>query len=196
MADEVLTLPVRSREDFRKALAGLADPDRKMTPGDNAAFREQARQVVICLCLLWGKELDRKTIWSVIESSIRAACHKVGDGDLDRWLDMLLERVKANVSLVVRLKALQALREQFRSVDEAHRKAFLRWVETHIYAVMAYGHDGWQHWKSVNAKKRAAAAVAEMDVSGEIDAARAAAYESGLRALEEVDLSVEATSDE
>lgn len=188
---EDFALPVVSREEFRRRLAGLADPDRKIQEAETVAYREYARQLVICLCLVYGKELDRKTIWTRLDSGLQAACAKVSDGDTDRWLDILLDHVRANPNKVVALRALERIRCDLRR-DRSHAAGFVRWVASRRYAVMAHGRAGWEEWKKANGKKAAAAALEVLDEGGTADESRAAAYEESVRALEDVDLSAAA----
>lgn len=145
-----LTLPVRGRADFRAALAGLADPDRQLTTGDHASFRPKAARLVVALCLHFGRDLDRKTLWSRIDSGLQAACAKVSDGDLDRWLDLLLEHVRADPARAAACPQLTGLRADLIGPDEAHRRAFVRYVETRRYAVLAFGRAAWGEYKATN----------------------------------------------
>jgi len=147
-------LPVRSRADFRAALAGIADPDRKLTEGDKGAFKQKADRLVIALCLHFGDELDRKTLWSRIDSGLQSACSKVSDADMDRWLDLLLEHVKADPSKAASCGYLSGVRSDLTLPDEAHRKAFMRYVETRRYAVMANGRSAWEKYKAINPIER------------------------------------------
>ncbi len=149
--NESLTLPVRSRDDFRRTLAGIVDPDRRMTAGDTAALRETAKRVVVALCLHFGRELDRKTLWSRIDSALQSACARVSDGDRERWLDLLLEHVRADPVMAAACPYLLGVRAELMTPDEAHRKAFLRYVESRRYAVIAFGRAAWHEYKQANA---------------------------------------------
>lgn len=148
---EPLTLAVRTREDFRKSLAGLIDPDRRMTPGDQAAFRPKACRLVVCLCLHFGRDLDRKTLWSRIDSAIQTTCAKVSDGDTDRWLDLMLDHVRANPAMAAACPELTGLRADLLAADPAHNMAFIRWVESRRYAVLSFGRAAWDDHKKINA---------------------------------------------
>lgn len=152
--DETLTLPVRSREDFRKALAGLADPDRKLSAGDQASFRPKAERVVVLLCRVFGEALDRKTLWSRIDSGLQAACAKVSDGDLEAWLSLLFDHVRGEAGTLSDAEHADflGLMADLCAPDAAHRKAFARWVETRRVAVVVYGRQAWDQWKRANTR--------------------------------------------
>lgn len=152
--NEDFTLPVVSRDDFRRQLAGVCDPDRKLSAGDQGSFRPKAERLVVCLCRHFGDALDRKTLWSRIDSGLQAACAKVSDGDLDRWLDLLLEHVRADPSSAACCADLAGLRHDLTAPDEAHKKAFLRWVETRRFAVLAHGRAAWEAYKETNRQPR------------------------------------------
>lgn len=160
MSDQLQALAVRGREDFRKALAGVADPDRKLSVGDSASFRPMAERVVVFLCRVFGDALDKKTLWTRIDSGLQAACAKVSDGDTEAWLCMLFDHVRGEVGTMSEDKQaeLLGLLADLESRDAAHKKAFVRWVETRRVAVMAHGRAAWDRWKQTN---RAPAAPGE-----------------------------------
>lgn len=147
---ETVTLPVVSREEFRRRLAGFADRGRQIQQIEQTAFRQIAEDFVVSLCLVFGDSLDRKTLWSRIDSGLQAACASVDDGDTDRWLDLLLDHVKADAARVVRLGLLRNVRTSLASKDETHRREFLRWVESRRYAVLTHGRAAWDRWKEAN----------------------------------------------
>lgn len=148
------TLPVRSRADFRAALAGIVDPDRKITEGDKGAFKQKANRLMIALCLHFGDELDRKTMWTRIDSGLQSACSKASDADMDRWLDLLLGHIKADPARASSCEYLSGVRSDLTLPDETHRKAFLRYVETRRYAVLANGRAEWETYKTLNRVER------------------------------------------
>lgn len=152
---ESLSLPVVGREEFRRRLAGLIDAGRAVQEVEREAFRLIANDVVVSLCVVFGSCLDRKTLWSRIDTGLQTACAKVDDGDTDRWLDLLLDHVRAEAARVVRLGLLRNVRESLRSKDDTHRRAFLRWVETRRYAVITHGRAAWDQWKDANSQQPA-----------------------------------------
>lgn len=148
---DVPVIPVASRADFRRVLAGLADSGRAVQAAEHAAFGEMAKDLVVSLCAVFGDELDRKTLWSRIDSGLQAACAKVDDGDADRWVDLLLEHVRASAARAARFGLLRNLRASLTARDDAHRRAFVAWVASRRYAVLAHGRAAWQAWKEANA---------------------------------------------
>jgi hypothetical protein len=150
-----LTLPVVGRAEFRRRLAGLVDPGRIVQESERDAFRELARDVIVSLCIVYGSDLERKMIWSRIDSALQTACAKVDDGDTDRWLDLLLDHVRAEPARTVRLGLLRNVRASLSSRDEAHRRAFVRWVESRRFAALAFGRAAWEEWKRTNANRPA-----------------------------------------
>jgi hypothetical protein len=144
----MLELIVASQEDFRRRLAGLVDPDHTLAEEDQTLFRDLATEVVVLLCRHFGQELDRKTLWARIDSGLLAACSKVSDGDLDRWLDTLLAHVLASPEEAATCSQLAALRARLAALDVHRRMALVRYLESRRYAVLAYGRAAWESHKT------------------------------------------------
>jgi hypothetical protein len=160
---------------FGAAIVPLADADRAVAGAEPENIRQEAVRLVKGYCMLFGASLDRKTLWDRLATALATACAKVGgEGDLDRWIDLCLEHIRADAGKVVRLRAFTALRETLRVRDLSWRRAFLRYVENHRFAVLAYARESWETYKRELAAEVGAAASAAKQ-SGED--ARAAAIE-------------------
>lgn len=158
MSDQLQAIAVRSREDFRKSLAGIADPERRIQASEQSSFRPTAEQVVVFLCRVFGDGLQKTTLWSRIDSGLQAACAKVSDGDIEAWLCLLFDHVRGDVGTLSEGEhaELLSLINTLQSRDESHRKAFVRWAETRRVAVVAHGRAAWDKWKQTNKAAKSA----------------------------------------
>ena len=168
--------------DFLAAAKQHVDPDRRLSAAEPENIRQEAVRVVTGYCCLFGASLDRKTLWDKIATALASACAKVGgEGDIDRWIDLCLEHIRAEPGNVVRLKTFTDLRESLRTRDEPWRRAFLRYVENHRFAVLAYSRARWEQIK----KERELRGKSSADAGGEIKQASVA---ESSESFEEVDL--------
>ena len=140
-----MPIPVSSTEEFRRKLAGLADPMRPSGGDAEAAdVRDAAVRLGTILARLFGDDLDRKTLWGRIASAFETACSKVDDGDLDRFASLCLEHVKADPGSAAACEPLGATLEMFASRPIEWRQAFARHCRTHSYALVARTRARWE----------------------------------------------------
>lgn len=137
-------LPVLDTEAFRRALAGLADPDRAPTAGEKAEVKEAAIRWACVLAHLFGDDLDRLTLWSRIDSALETSLAKVSDDDLDRFAHLCLEHVRAEASRAAACDALVSVLGTFTVRPPEWRHAFLHYVAAHRFAVIAHGRARWE----------------------------------------------------
>lgn len=132
-------------EEFRQRLAGLIDPDA--APSDLPAQDEyRAASVRLCVVLagLFGDSLDRVTLWDRTGSALATACAKVADGDLDRFVSLCLEHVKADAGRAAADDRLNALVADLSDRPAAWSQGFVRYVAQHAFAVLVHGRRAWQ----------------------------------------------------
>lgn len=146
-------------------------------------------RVVTGYCMLFGEALDRKTLWDKIDSALRTACAKVGgEGDTDRWIDLCLDHIRAEPGKAARLKAFTELRDSLRLRDLPWRRAFLRYVEHHRYAVLAYARARWEQVKQEMKARTSAAGAAAKQAGGAANEIRGAAAAESEEVFEEIQL--------
>ena len=139
-----ILLPPLSLDEFRRKLAGLADPRRRMGAAEPEEVKDAAIRFVSILAGLFGHELDRVTLWSRIGSALQVAVEKVSDDDLDQFADLCLEHVQADFGKAAALPALTQLRETWAARPPEWRYALLGYVKIHAYAVLTHGRARWQ----------------------------------------------------
>lgn len=130
---------------FRQEIAGLLE--RHENDHEPADFGAAASQLCVVMAEQFDSDtLDRLTLWDRISSGILTAAAKVDDGDLDRFLSLCLEHVKASPGRTAASETVAMLLGMF-DQDEAWRIGFLRYCQSHIYAVLIHGRASWQQHK-------------------------------------------------
>ena len=143
-------LPVLDTENFRRRLAGLEDPLARDadTPGEKAEIRNLAAELIATLADLFGDDLDRKTLWSRIGSALETADAKVSDGDLERFLSLCLEHVKADPGRAAAHSGLGSLLATFEVRSSEWRFAYVAYLHTHRYPALQFGRKRWEQVKA------------------------------------------------
>ena len=132
---------------FRQKLAGLLDPDRKCGVAEKEAVKQDAIRFVCVLAHLFGDDLDRKTLWSRIDSALVTAHAKTSDDDLDRFASLCLEHVQADPGKAAACDALTQLSQTWGMRDPEWRHALLAYIATHRFALLTHGRARWEDVK-------------------------------------------------
>lgn len=137
-----------SAEIFRQEIAGLMERHEDDTEPDD--FGAAASLLCVVLAEQFDSaSLDRLTLWDRISSGILTAAAKVDDGDLERFLTLCLEHVKAAPGRAATSETVLRLVGTF-DQGEAWRIGFLRYLQSHIYCVLIHGRAAWQQHKETN----------------------------------------------
>lgn len=143
-----MSIPVISTEETRRALAGLADPDRSPGESESVEIKDALHRFGCVLAHLFGDELDRIKLWDRIGSAFASACAKVDDGDLDRFATLCLDHVQADPGEAARCGPLNQLLSTFAVRPIEWRQAFVRHARTHYYSVLSHSKARWEQVKS------------------------------------------------
>lgn len=134
-----MSIPVISTDELRRRLAGLADPAPVDDgPGSSRAVRDAAVRLGTVLARLFGDDLDRITLWDRIASAFASACSQVDDGDLDRYVTILLEHIKAAPGRAAANEPLTQLIATFAAWPIEWRQAFVHYARTHSYSIISH----------------------------------------------------------
>lgn len=149
-------LPQLNAERFRQELAGLID-DTRQAPRLGDDFKSHAAQLCVLLARHYDPDAkDRLALWEHIAKALSLACQKVDTGDLDLFVTLCLENVRAQHSTVISNEQsawfIGALTEQ----EESWRLGFVRYIQTHSYVVLVHGRRLWELDKEERAEERAA----------------------------------------
>jgi hypothetical protein len=132
---------------FRRKLAGLADPERKIEAAEKVEVKEAAIRLCSIFANLFGESLDRITLWEKIGSALRTSCAKVSDDDLDRFVTLCLEHIQAEDSKVAACAALMQMIETFAVRPSEWKYAFTAYINTHRTALLVHARSRWESVK-------------------------------------------------
>lgn len=118
-----------SAEEWRQKLAGLVDPNRQLPPMEQEAVKAEAVSLISVLPSLYGDSLDRKAMWERIGNGIASATAKCG-GQWDRFLNDILEYIKADPGRVASSAAIGRFIETMECRPKEWHEQFLRYLET------------------------------------------------------------------
>lgn len=142
-----MTIPVIDTKQFRLQVAGLIDPNRKTGAAEEASVKEEAKQLCLALCELFGESLERMTLWDRIGSAILTASAKCDDGDTDRFAALCLDHVKADAAAAARHEGFANWVTTMAVRDDAYRQAFVRHVAQKAAIVLVHSRHAWEHKK-------------------------------------------------
>lgn len=148
--------PSFDAQQFRLALAGLTDPDSSAQSDDGLAPEYKAASIDLCVCLcdLFGRSLDRKTLWDRIASALAAASAKANAGDTDHLISMCLEHVRADASYVSAHDLMPTLTAKWADKPISWRQGWVRYISTRGYAIIAHSRLRWEAVKEERAAAR------------------------------------------
>lgn len=140
-------LPTMDYQEFRRKLAGLIDPERKIEASEKIEVKEAAIRLCSIFAHLFGESLDRITLWERIGSALRTSCAKVSDDDLDRFITLCLEHIQAEDSRVAACEPLKQIIETFAVRPSEWKYAFTNYVNTHRTALLVHARSRWENVK-------------------------------------------------
>ena len=144
-----MSIPVIDTTEFRRRVAGLIDPNRKTGAAEEASVKEEAKQLCLILCELFGESLDRMSLWDRIASALITAAAKCDDGDTDRFASLCLDHIKADLAAAARHAEFGAWVMTMASRDDAHRQAFVRHVSQKTAIVLVHAKAAWEARKEL-----------------------------------------------
>lgn len=144
MSTQPPPLEVIDYESIRRKLAGLADPDRKLGASESIEVKQVAVRLCTILAHLFGEDLDRKTLWDRIGSGLASGLVKVADSDLDRFVAVCLDHVRASDGDAARCEALAQMLGDFAVRPKEWHNAVLAYIRAHRYPVLVFARQRWE----------------------------------------------------
>lgn len=144
--------PTLTTDQLRKRLAGLVDPQCAKPEW----YAEIAKTLAIDFCAalpaVFGQNLDRMTMWDKIAAAIQSGYAKTVSGDLDLFVQHVLESIQADPAKAVACEKLTTAIDALQDLPEQERQDWLRYLVTHLIPVLVHARR--DHRKSVEANKR------------------------------------------
>ena len=137
-----MEIEILSAEGFRRRLAGLEDPSRKIDAFDTKAIEADATSFIAIIPEVFGDDLDRKTLWERIANGIATATAKSG-GDLGSFFQEILTYVKAEPGKVACNERLALYMETLLSRPAAIQDQFIRTISGKSYLIVTRARGIW-----------------------------------------------------
>lgn len=148
-----MTIPVIDPAEFRRRVANLIDPNRKPTgAAETASVKEEAKQLCLALCELYGDDLDRIKLWDRIGTALTTAASKCDGGDTDLFASLCLDHVKADGAKAARHEGFANWVVTMASRDAAYRQLFVQHCGQKTPIVLVHARAAWEQFKKTNAK--------------------------------------------
>lgn len=127
---------------FRLEIAGLARP-----AGRNVTDQEDARYFAIRLLSifahLFGDSLDRLTLWDRIGSAVATGVAKARKGDLEQFVSLCAEHIKADDGKVAACDALKELFQIFSARDREFAESVFLLFREKRPVLLVHARDRW-----------------------------------------------------
>jgi hypothetical protein len=118
-------------------------------------YEKYAKAVAVQFCAalpaVFGESLDRMTMWDKIASAIQSAYAKTVSGDIDLFVQHVLESIKADPARAVANEGLVEAIESLQMLPENERQDWLQYVVTHLIPVLVYARK--KHKESIGGAK-------------------------------------------
>lgn len=127
-----------STEQLRQRLAGLIDPQAEKPEWYAEIAKDLAVQFCASLPAVFGESLDRMTMWDKIAAAIQSGYAKTVSGDLDLFVQHVLESIQADPANAVACDRLTNAVFELQSLPEQERQDWLQYLVTHLIPVLVY----------------------------------------------------------
>jgi len=130
--------PSISTDQLRQRLAGLIDPQAEKPEWYAEVAKGLAIQFCASLPSVFGDSLDRMTMWDKIANAIQSGYAKTVSGDLDLFMQHVLESIKADPAKAVAYEPLTEAMDALLDLPENERQDWLQYLTTHLIPVLVY----------------------------------------------------------
>lgn len=141
-------MQILSGDDYRKKLAGIIDPAKKLPGMEEKIIREEAIKFCSILPELFSDDFDRKTLWERIGNGVVSACKKSGK-DVEMFVNLVLEFIKADPGRVAANDKLLYFLESMNTKPEEWKSHFMYVMEKKYNIMLVYARAAWNQRKSI-----------------------------------------------
>lgn len=139
-----LRLDQLNPQEVRQHLAGMIDPSEAVTTTTRETLRLLAIEFCACLPAVFGDSLDRMTLWDRIASGIQSGYAKTVSGDLELFVQHVLEHIKADASRVVANERMCDIQERLYGLEAEERQHWLTYLQTHLVPTLVFARKEWK----------------------------------------------------
>lgn len=122
----------------------MIDPAEAVTVTQKETYRLLAIEFCAALPAVFGDTLDRMTLWDRIASGIQSGYAKTFSGDLELFVQHVLEHIKAEASRVVACDRICNVQERLYDLDNDDRQAWLTYLVTHLVPTLVFARKEWK----------------------------------------------------
>lgn len=119
-------------------MAGLVDPLEEKSEWFSEVAKDLAIQFCAALPAVFGESLDRITLWDKIASAIKSGYAKTVSGDIDLFVQHVLESIQSEESKAVACERLTIAIDRLQSLEEHERQDWLQYLVTHLIPVLVH----------------------------------------------------------
>lgn len=127
-----------STEEMRQRLAGLIDNQAEKPEWYTHVAKGLAIDFCASLPSVFGSELDRLTMWDKIGNAIKSGYAKTVSGDIDLFVQHILESIQADASKAVACDRLTEAIDALQQLPEQERQDWLQYLVTHLIPVLVH----------------------------------------------------------
>lgn len=144
-----MSTEVLSAAEFRRRLAGLEDPNKKLPEMEMEAIKDETVKFLSFLPTLYSDQLDRMDLWERIGDGIISAVNKCG-GDWELFTNLMLEFIKAEPGKVASSQKFLGFIETMALRPKEWHEAFLRRMRTRSMVDLVKARAVWNLNKNRN----------------------------------------------
>lgn len=122
----------------------MIDPAEAVTVTQKETYRLLAVEFCAALPAVFGDTLDRMTLWDRIASGIQSGYAKTFGGDLELFVQHVLEHIKAEASRVVTCDRICDAQERLYDLSSEDRQAWLTYLVTHLVPTLVFARKEWK----------------------------------------------------
>lgn len=130
--------PSLDTEQLRQQLACLIDPQAEKSEWFSEVARDMAIRFCAALPSVFGSELDRMTMWDKIAAAIQGGYAKTVNGDLDLFVQHVLETIKAEPARVVASERFVTALDALHALHGQECQDWLEYLATHLIPMLVH----------------------------------------------------------
>lgn len=127
-----------STEELRQRLAGLIDHQAESAANADQSFRSLAVRFCASLPMVFGDSLERLKMWDKIANAIQSAYAKTVDGDIDLFVQQVLESIQAEVTAAICCEPLTDAIDQLHAMSPDDRQRWCDYLATHLTPILVF----------------------------------------------------------
>lgn len=135
-------MEIFSAEGFRKRLAGIVEKSSQLGTAESQSVMDECVFLLSQIPNVYSDDLDRKNLWERIASGVEVSIAKCG-GDIETFVNYLLEHVKAQPSRVAALDSLSNFLAMLQTRPKEWKETFLNTMSKKKFVIVVFARERW-----------------------------------------------------